>query len=206
MPEEEESDEISKMRETCWNNALYAFGTGWILEQRTHALRFRLRLLTFLGIVVPAFVGFVVAASGAEYLGIVLAIASPLGLFQLVFSIWALAAKWDDAFAYASESLASNQQISNAYQDLASNPPSSAEAFRRQLDPINVENTCRAAQDSKQGIKDAEKRAGMRAALRQFRSKCVGCEDVPKSMKPTDCPVCGSFRINRLYNVKEIST
>ena len=164
-----ESDEIAAMRKNCWDNALNAFGTSWIFEQRTHALRLRLRMLTFLGIVVPALVGGVVAAYGAEYLRIILILASAIGLIQLVISIWALAAKWDDVLAYASESLTSNLQISNAYDDLASNPPCSVEAFRRQVEPISIENTCRAAQDSKQGITDAEKRAGMRAALRQFQ-------------------------------------
>ncbi len=163
----------------------------------------RLRTLTFLGIVVPAFVGGVVVASGDKYLWIILTIASILGLFQLVMSIWAAAAKWDDAFAYATESLTSNQQLSNAYKDLASNPPSSAAAFRRQLKPINIENKYREAQDLKQGITGAEKKAGLRAALRQFQSKCVDCRNVPTSMEPTDCPICGKFKISRLYNVKE---
>lgn len=42
-------------------------------------------------------------------------------------------------------------------------------------------------------INEKEKRYGHRAALIQFRRTCSGCNKIPESMKPTDCPICGKL-------------
>jgi len=34
---------------------------------------------------------------------------------------------------------------------------------------------------------------GYRASLRQFNRECPNCNIKPKSMKPSNCPICGTF-------------
>jgi len=193
------------LRKEAWNYAFYTFGTGWIFEQRALSLRQRLRLLKFLGIFVPVLIGGITLSFGIEfeYIGIFIFIASAFGILQLIISIWALISKWDDSFAYATESFTSNQQISDSFKDLAVNLPKDFKTAEAKFELVNIERKAREAQDNKQGITEAEKRAGMRAALRQFRRKCAGCDKIPMSLDPSDCPICGKFKINIFKKIKE---
>ncbi len=100
--------------------------------------------------------------------------------------------------------MSANQQLYEAYRSLGSNPPQDPNGARVQFDLLNTERKCRDMQDDKEGITEAEKRAGMRAALRQFQRKCAGCNEVPKSLEPLNCAVCGKFKINFLGNIKEV--
>lgn len=202
--ETNENDPTSQIRSECWESAFHLFGTKCIFEQRTHALRLRLRLLAFLGIAVPAIIGSSVAAFGTDFAGltIVLTIGSIVGIFQLVTSIWALTAKWDDGFAFANEAMVSNQQLSTAFQSLAKNPATELEVVKSKFDLLNVEKISRDSQDERQGISPAEKRFGMRAALRQFRRCCVCCKKIPP-IKPSKCDVCGNFKVTFTHKVKE---
>ena len=69
--------------------------------------------------------------------------------------------------------------------------------------PAHGKRQFREAQDNKQSISEAEKRAGMRASLRQLQKECVNCKTIPISMIASDCPICGRFRINFLGFIKE---
>lgn len=181
------------LRQQCWDNALHALGTSAIFERRANTYRQRLRLLTFLGIVVPLAVGGMVLSFGTapNYLPIVLTVAGILGLIQLIGSAWALVARWDDSLAYALESTTSNSRIANEYEQLARNPPTDIDT-RVQI--ITAEDRLRSDLDTKQGITEEEKRRGMRAALRQYKRPCATCGKIPDSMIATDCPTCGQFK------------
>ena len=200
-----ESDPIAKIRCECWDYALHLFGTKCIFEQRSRILRLRLRLLVFLGIVVPATIGSLVVAFGTDFAGLqfVLTIGSILGIVQIVTSIWALTDKWDDGFAFANEAIVSNQQLSEAFKSLAKDPLSELEAVKSKFDLLNVEKKSRDSQDERQGISEAEKRFGMRAALRQFQRDCASCGNTPQSMTPSKCNVCGNFKVTFTHKVKE---
>jgi mobilome CxxCx(11)CxxC protein len=118
--------------------------------------------------------------------------ASILGIIQLVGSVWALVAKWDDEYAYSLESAADNHNISNKYGELGNNPPAPVE-FKIRYDLISAIDDVRKANDYKRGITDKEKRIGHRAALRQYSRACGACHEIPQSMKPTKCDACGNF-------------
>jgi mobilome CxxCx(11)CxxC protein len=179
----------------CWDSAIHNFGTAYVFECRARRLRAMLRKLTFLGIIVPVFVGGIVTTYGTQfkYIGWVLSLAGILGLIQLVASIWALIAKWDDEYAYAQESTSSNYDLSNRFKTLAQNPPSTIAEFKTKLEFLNAENQRRSDLDYRQAITDAEKRKGLRAALRSFERACTACKKVPTSMEPSECDVCGKF-------------
>lgn len=183
-----------QIRQKCWDRALEAFGTGYIFEKRANRLRYQLRILTFLGIVVPLVAGAIVLAFGKVALSPFLLIpAGILGIIQVVGSLWSLVARWDDVYSYAIESLNSNYRLSNNYQRLAENPPEALSELQIQFNLLDREDEFRSAEDYKQAISEKEKRKGMRAALRKFRRPCAGCGQVPTSMKSTDCSICGQF-------------
>ncbi|MEK0336651.1 MAG: hypothetical protein QQN41_04360 [Nitrosopumilus sp.] len=188
-------ESIDLMREDCWDNAVHCFGTAYIFEKRAEMLKKRLTRINFLGVVVPITVGAIVISFGInfEYVGFVIAIAGILGIGQLISSIWSLAAKWDDSYAYALESTSSNYSLSNKFQSLGKNPPQEISGLKLQYELLITENQSRSQSDYKQNISDMEKRMGLRASLRNFERECNGCRRIPKSMEASDCDVCGNF-------------
>ena len=188
-------DAQNKLREQCWNEALKTFGTGYLMERRAKRFRRALRILTFLGIGVPVLIGGVVLSFGFDfpYRDFVVGTAAVVLIAQLVVSVWALVAGWEDAHAYATSSASDNYSLSSRFRDLGNNPPPSYPNFRQQFDWLQVENRHRAELDYQQGISDKEKRSGLRAGLREFRKPCVECEKIPTSMRPSACDVCGNF-------------
>jgi mobilome CxxCx(11)CxxC protein len=189
-----EPEKVNQVRQQCWDEALHCFGTAWIFERRARQLRSKLRLLAFLGLAVPVFVGGSVGALGTNHpsLPYLLGGAAVLGGIQAIASVWSLTSKWEDGFAYALESIASNHRLSKSYQDIAKNPPDAAE-FQLTFKLLNAESQQRSDQDYKQTVSEAEKRAGLRAALFRFKRQCGACGQVPKSLQPTDCSACGNF-------------
>lgn len=191
----EDKNTFDKLREKCWKEAIYTFGTASIFEKRASRLRKLLKMLTFLGIAVPIFLGGTITSFGVDfkYLGLIIVIASILGIAQLVGSVWALVAKWEDEYAYSQESTVSNYSLSKNYRELGENPPSAFEEFRINTSLLDTENRIRCDSDYKHSISDKEKRRGHRATLRQFRRACDACKKIPASMKASDCDVCGNF-------------
>jgi mobilome CxxCx(11)CxxC protein len=190
-----DKNQIIELRKSCWNEALQCFGTSEIFAKRAVKYRRRLRLLTFLGVAVPATVGGILLSFGAnfEHLNLTIYLASLLGLVQLVLSLWSLVAKWDDSFAYSLESLSSNRSLVSLFEDIGRNPPSDEQEFKLRYELIQSDNRLRAQRDDQQMITPQEKRYGMRSALRQYRRACAGCNQIPTSMKSTSCGVCGNF-------------
>lgn len=183
------------IRNKCWDEAVYCFGTASVFEKRSRAYKRRLQWLTFLGLAVPLAVGGIVMSFGVDspYIVLVIALASLLGLAQLILSLWSLVAKWDDMFAYSVESCSDNYRLSDLFKSLAQfeNPNSLEHLNRYEL--LQTENRMRSGRDSQQTLSDREKRMGLRAALRQFQRTCVACKLVPVSMKSSKCDVCGNF-------------
>jgi mobilome CxxCx(11)CxxC protein len=184
-----------ELRNICSDNALYAFGTAYIFEKRASKYKKRFNCLTFLGIAVPALFGGFVLSFGAyfPFKAVIVVLISVLGLFQLVFSIWSLVAKWDDAFAYAQEAVSANYRLSANFNELAVSPPENLKDFETAFRLIKLENDFRIDRDNQQFITEREKRMGMRAGLRQFKRACATCKQVPVSLEPTNCDVCGNF-------------
>ena len=188
-------ESADSLRRDCWDQAIYAFGTAWIFEQRAKRYRWRLRILDFLGIVVPVTVGGIVLSFGTmpTYLPYVFVPAGILSIVQLVMSVWSLVARWEDALVYAEESVSSNHRLSREYEGLGRNPPGALADLKLRHSLLEKENQLRNELDNKQGLTEREKRGGLRAGLRRFQRPCVACKQIPQSMKPSDCDVCGRF-------------
>lgn len=191
MTEDDKSDELRKQ---SWDKALYGFATGYIFEKRANKQRRKLQALTFLGILAPLLLGAIVLSFGnnTKLVNSLIIPASILGIIQLVGSVWALVAKWNDEYAYSLESAADNHAISNRFKSLGENPPAPPK-LKIHYDLINAIDEVRNANDYKHGITDEEKRLGQRAALIQFQRACGACRVIPQSMKPTKCDACGNF-------------
>lgn len=191
--------QLDKLRSKCWDKAIYSYGTGYIFEQRASLFKRRLRILTFLGIVVPLSIGSVVLNfSNPAILPKLLLAAGCLGTLQLVGSAWSLVAKWDDSYSYALESLVSNHRLAVSYQKLAESPSIKLTELQSRYDLLEQEDQIRAIEDYKQNISDNEKSMGLRAALKQFQRSCVVCNNTPQSMTPSDCEVCGKFKKKKI--------
>lgn len=184
-----------KLRKDCWDKALHSFAISYLFGIRQKKLRQKLTVVTFLGIITPLLVGAIVSSYGAEsnIFNWAIWILTPISIFQLVISTWSLVAKWNDTSEYLTESIISNSSLSEKYQQLAKFPPENSGNLKTEFDMINIENSQREQQDNKYPLTEKEQRRGMRFALRQFERKCVGCEQIPRSMESSDCPVCGKF-------------
>ena len=186
--------DIDEIRGSCWDKAVHTYATGHIFEDRARSLGRKTRSLEFLGLVVPVAMGGIVISFGTNfrYESITLAVAGILGTIQLIASVWALVASWRDNYAYAHESMNSNYRLAENFEELASNPPSKPEAESK-YQTLKAEDKVLRRRDQRQEITEKEKRKGMRAALRKYQRECAGCGEVPKSMSPSNCDVCGNF-------------
>src|SRR4051812_9864122 len=119
-PERENRPE-EELRSDCWDRAVQTLGTARIFETRARSLKRKLRLLTFLGIVVPATIGAVVTSFSTNARGLpqLMFVAGILAVVQIVVSIWALTGQWDTALGYSQESTTDNDRLSVQYQKLA---------------------------------------------------------------------------------------
>lgn len=191
----EDVDRINQLRGMCWDRALESYGTAFIYEQRALRLRRQLRILTYLGMVVPGAVGLVVLSFGnPSFLPIVLIVAGILGLVQFLGSVWSVVSRWDDSYAYALESVTSNYYLSDKYRELGEDPPSDLSAFETRLASLEKVDRPRRDADYRQGVTKEEKRMGMRAGLHKFQRECAQCGKAPPSMEPSGCDVCGNFK------------
>jgi mobilome CxxCx(11)CxxC protein len=116
------------------------------------------------------------------------------GSAQAAIALWSIVGGWVEGYSYATTSAAANESLSARFSELGRSPPNSTNELRHKYKKLQIEDNARREQDHRQGIKQAELRMGMRAALRQFQRPRAGCDEVPTSMKPTNCGVCGNFK------------
>jgi len=192
--------DISILRSMSWDQALHCFATAYVAGQRARSLERKLRFLEFTGIAMPLLVGATAAAFGLQSKAVValLAVASIVGIGQLLGSLWALISRWQDSFAAARESQVTNGRLFEQYRRLGRNPPAAIHDAEVQLDLLDSENNYQAAIDARMAITDEEKRMGMRAALRELQRGCASCKKVPSDMMATQCGVCGNFKSRRI--------
>lgn len=195
MNTENQIDEYNNLRQDCWNDALHSFGTAYIYSKRSRKIGKLLKINNFLGIIVPVVIGGIVTSYNvsADALQIILIIAAPISVLQLILSVLSLTNKWDDSYSYYLESTNDNGQLSNDYTNLAKYPPDHKNDLKSKKDLIDVKYQIRNTSDTKYQLSDMEKREGMRYSLRKFQRKCAGCAVIPVDMKSTTCGVCGEF-------------
>ncbi|MFY1658342.1 mobilome CxxCx(11)CxxC protein [Micromonospora sp. WMMD1274] len=194
------ASEWDALAKEAWNRALHTFGTAYIFEVRARLLRRRLKWLNFVALVVPVIVGGLALGYGAGFplLGLAVAIGGTVGLVQLTFSTWAIVSGWVESYGYAITSVVDNQRLTQEFKELASNRSISIELARHRYEVLVALDSSRQAQDYSQDIKEQEKRMGMRAALRDRQLACSSCRIVPTSMEPTECAVCGNFKLSKV--------
>lgn len=193
---EEPGNERTRIQLDCWNNAVYAFGTADIFDRRGRVLQRRLNWLGYIGLVGPLLVGLLALGFGAtsQSVELVIPIAIVVGTVQVLISAWSLVSDWTGNLAYARESATANIELAGRYQQLARSALDyTLIDLRHRFDLLLVEDNGRRQRDLARGIDDRERRRGLRAALRQFERKCSACQQVPISMTPTQCEVCGKF-------------
>lgn len=195
-----EEERYAQLRSDSWVRALHCFGTAFLFERRAQKLQNRVQLLAFFGLVSPLTVGAAVLGYGVDsrlVVGLV-PVAALAAVIQIILSLWGLSRAWSPSLAYAVESMSANRELFDAFQRLGERPPVAVSDLQVQYDLLVERDRFRTSQDDKAGISEAEKRMGMRAALRQLRKACSACGCVPTDMKATECGVCGQFRIWRI--------
>jgi mobilome CxxCx(11)CxxC protein len=196
--EKAETDIVSRMlaiRTQCWNAALNAYATSYIFQRRARILRVRLQFITYAGFIVPMIVGLLVLAYGDfKSLAVVISVAAAIGICQVAFSLWSIIGGWVDRYSYSLTSISANDLLAAKYTRLASNPPEGLGELQSQYEVLQAEDDARQEQDYQQAIKEEEKHMGMRAALRRYQRRCAACNEIPTTMRATNCGICGDFR------------
>jgi mobilome CxxCx(11)CxxC protein len=140
-------------------------------------------------------IGLLVLSYGhLKSIAIIIAAAAGIGIGQAVISLWSIVGGWVSGASYAATSAVSNDLLAAKYAELASDPPSDPGELKHRYELLKVEGDARTEQDFQQGVKESEKRMGMRAGLRKYQQSCIGCKEVPMDMKASDCSVCGQYR------------
>lgn len=119
-------------------------------------------------------------------------------LLQLVFSVIAVAFKWDDELAYAFEASQDLSVISDGFKKLGKFPPEQYNELESEYELLNTRYKSRAQQSSKHNVNEWELRLGMRFGLREFQKECISCKKTPTDMDSTDCGVCGRYKTELL--------
>jgi mobilome CxxCx(11)CxxC protein len=190
---ETRDEELDRLKVQGWEAALHAYGTGHIFQKRAHRLKRRTDLLNMITFAVPVLIGTLVGTFGQNKLwSVVVIVAAVVGAAQVVISLWALVTRWPEDLAYSSASAAANESLSARFASLARDS-TKVSPLRTQLEKLSIEDASRRERDNEKGVKDKERRMGMRAALRKFQRTCPACNTVPTTMDSSDCGVCGRF-------------
>jgi len=129
-----------------------------------------------------------------RWLGKILAVASFVAVVQLALSVLSLAYKWDDQYAYARRSAALNTRLRRQYERLVDDKEWHN---RERVAALQEQDTELHIEDEAHAITDDERHMGMRFSLLQYNKACIACGNTPRSMRPTTCGVCGSFKRGR---------
>ena len=185
----------NEKRGICADSALKCHGTAYIFEKRAARIRRKVIILSFLGIAGPASVGAIIGTYNLDFKNIqlLLLIAGTIAIIQLIFSIWSLVSGWDRNLSYYIESKAANYRLASQYDRLSKTTTLSQNDFEVEFQALDREADIRANLDNQYDITDKEKRMGMRYGLRQYQRSCAGCNQIPTTMKATDCGICGQF-------------
>lgn len=187
---------LDEFRKACDEHMFWCYGTSAIFQRRERKLKARREWITYLGIIGPVVIGSVVGAFGkdwkiaaVEVLPILVAIASIVGIGQIVLSVWALVARWDEVYGSAQESVRANTALYNRFKHLRD---FTTHDFQDALREPRDENTRQEAQDLKQSISDKEKRYAYHEAMRYLGLPCRVCHAVPTG-KAAKCNSCGNW-------------
>lgn len=185
---------LNDLHQEAWDRALAAVATARIFERRSRKLRQKLRLLSFIGLLGPLLVGALALSYGVGFspLPLLIAIASAVAVLQAAISLWSVSANWSGSLEVALHSIIVNRELFDRFSELGRSTLIESE-LRVELTVLKSRDDAQRSVDLQQEITEVEKRFGMRSALIRLRRTCVQCADVPSSMNPTNCGVCGDF-------------
>lgn len=184
-------------RSECWNNALRAFGTAYILERRAGRIRTKRRVIAFLGLVVPVLVGIIATkvSKNSPVPEWLITSASAASAAQAVVSIWSLIARWEDTLSDCIRGANKNYDLQVRWEGL---PPEGDAKVEAEYPTLLKAASEQRESDIRQLISSREKTIGMRAALHHSQRECARCNKTPSSetipffeLIARRCKVCG---------------
>lgn len=185
---------IQNARLQCHENKLHCYGKSYIYGGRVNKYERRLRIISFIGIIIPLMFGGYVLTYGTNSISNTsISIAGAILLIQLFFSVLSLVFKWDDELAYSLEATRDHNLLSQDFKNLGQFSPVNIDDFMSRYNILNEKLKSRNEQDIKHDLSDKERIKGMRWTLREFSKPCIVCLSIPYEMKKTDCPVCGKY-------------
>lgn len=187
-----ETDQICR---SCWDRAVWAFGTAKVFSARADRYRRYLKRLAYVAIGVPVLIGGTVLSFGlgGDYLPVLLTVGGLAGILQLGVSVCSLVADWTGSLEYSLVSASDNYDLATKFRDLGSRCAVPPDDLPVRFAELRGRDDSRRTQDVTKGVAEREKRFGHRAGLLQFQRECTACHKVPSSMEPTKCGVCGRF-------------
>jgi mobilome CxxCx(11)CxxC protein len=195
---ETEEIRIENIRKECHQNKFHCYGKSYIYiyiyGERVNKYERRLRIINFIGLVVPLMFGGYTLTYGIDSINeIAVYIGGGVLFVQLFFSAFALVFKWDDELAYSLEATRDHNLLSHDFKSLGQFPPIDIEDLTIRYNLLYEKLKSRNEQDVKHNLKEKESIKGMRWSLREFKKACVSCKEVPYSIEKTDCPICGKY-------------
>jgi len=181
----------------AWDQALYAEGTRAIFDRRATQLRRWTRVRDFIGIAVPFILAYFLGSELLDVLKPYRHIATGLvvigGLLQALIVVWSILSRWDEELTSDILVVRESNFLKDTWQriGMADTPHLEADyGLARRLQEVADSHV------STKMITDREKRMGMRVGLVEFKRKCAGCDQQPRSRsvpkKPTTkCDICG---------------
>ena len=186
---------IDTLRGQSWHIARSTRAAVAVFEERAKQYGRWLQLLTMSGFIIPVAIGTAALAfgTGQTWWESVLLVSSILGGAQFLLSFGAYMFKWKEKHDYAIESASDNARLSRTAHLLADDPPDDLQEMRWRFALLETENQRRNDQDRQQSLSVKEERKGRRASYLHFQHACPICQQVPKSMVPSNCENCGQF-------------
>ncbi len=188
---------IDAKRSECWNNAVRAFGTAFILQRRAGRLRSKRRLLTFFAFVVPILVGIIATKvyTKSPVPDLLMHFASGASALLALISLWSVVAKWEDTLADCFRGAHKNYHLQVKWETLVKEDDQKVQTEYPVL--LQADHDQRES-DIKHVVSSREKIVGMRAALFKYGPRtCAGCkqkpssEAIPWTIFRKKCKVCG---------------
>lgn len=183
----------NKIIHDCWDKALDCFGYSYIYSKRITKIDNILKWTRVLGILIPVLLGGITASYYANtyMMQLALFITAPLAIAQLGLSTILIVLGSDGQLTDYTNKAVEHSLLNSEFEHLAKIPDADYNSYSKRYE-ILLERE-RALSKGNSNLKDKELRMGMRAALRNYRRECAGCNIAPTSMTPTKCDVCGNF-------------
>ena len=185
------------VKQSLWVDCRDAYATSLIFKRRRRKYERLQKLINYIGIIIPAGVGFIYMSYGSsDYLISMVKILAAILAVQFIVSVWSLIDQWADKISYSSESMTENEILSKEFEtqaQLSTNEKSD-------IEKLKIRYQSRTSQDERSNITTQERRYGHRQMLYDKSIECGVCKEKPITRKPltingqlSTCDNCGNF-------------